>query len=323
MPYLRRYGQVDVFLSGANSQLKAELPVRYRSKGLTLFYNNGGGLNYVKIISGLQPARVWKEVRELPVEKYDVVLNDFECITSLACAHKKIPSVNIGHQASFQSPCTPRPKKTDAVGEFILKYFARATAYTGLHFEKYDDFIFTPVIKREILRARPEQGNHITVYLSAYGDETLVPWLMRLKPFRFQVFTKKVSSAVIHENITFLPVSNKAFTESMITSAGVITGAGFETPAEALQLQKKLMVVPIRGQYEQLCNAAALERMGVPVVEKINETVVTACKEWMESGVRSKVQYNDNAAQLISQVLDNYPYRGAALDIVYPGVVFN
>src|ERR1700759_3782544 len=84
LPHLRQYGQVDVFLSGANSQLKAALPVKYRSKGLTLFYNNDGGLNYAKIIGCLHPLRVWKEVRDLPVEKYDIVINDFECITSLA-----------------------------------------------------------------------------------------------------------------------------------------------------------------------------------------------------------------------------------------------
>jgi len=40
LPSLNLYGQTDVFLSGANSQLKADLPVRYRSKGLTLFYKD-------------------------------------------------------------------------------------------------------------------------------------------------------------------------------------------------------------------------------------------------------------------------------------------
>jgi hypothetical protein len=32
----------------------------------------------------------------------------------------------------------------------------------------------------------------------------------------------------------------------------------FETPAEALFLGKKLLVIPMTGQYEQECNAAAL-----------------------------------------------------------------
>ncbi len=205
LPSLRLYGQVDVFLSGANSQLKADLPVRYRSKGLTLFYNNGGGLNYPKIIRCLSPLRVWNELKELPVEKYDIVINDFECITSLACAYKKVPSVNFGHQASFQSALTPRPAKKELVGESILKYFARATSYMGLHFERYDDFIFTPVIKSEILKAKPVVKNHITVYLSAYSDETVLQHFIKIKGFHFQVFSKQVAKPYTVGNITFIP----------------------------------------------------------------------------------------------------------------------
>ena len=144
LPHLRKYGQVDVFLSGANSQLQADMPVRYRSNGLSLFYNQGGGLDYWKIFRTLNPVRLWDEVKELPVEKYDVVINDFECITSLACAHKKIPSVNFGHQASFQSTLVPRPQKKEIMGEFILRHFAKATQYIGLHFKEYDEFIFEP-----------------------------------------------------------------------------------------------------------------------------------------------------------------------------------
>jgi len=323
LPYLRVYGQVDVFLSGANSQLRADLPVRYRSKGLTLFYNDGGGLDYPKIIRNLNPIRVWKEVKELPVEKYDVVVNDFECITSLACAWKKVPSVNFGHQASFQSALTPRPAKKDIVGESILKHFARASSYLGLHFEKYDDFIFTPVIKKEILRAKPATKNHIAVYLSSYSDEVLLKCFHRLPLFRFQVFSKQVKQPVINGNTTFIPVNNRLFTEIMIDSMGVITGAGFETPAEALQLQKKLMVIPIRGQYEQLCNAAALERLGVKLLQKIDESFAASFYEWIESSTQMPVVYNDVAPALVNNLLENYPYRDSAMDLLYPNFIFN
>jgi len=323
LPCLQVYGQVDVFLSGANSQLNADMPVRYRSRGLSLFYNNGGGLNYGKIIRSLHPLRVWNEVKELPVEKYDVVINDFECITSLACAYKKIPSVNFGHQASFQSARTPRPAKKDIVGECILTHFARATSYMGLHFEKYDDFIFTPVIKKEILQAKPVIKDHITVYLSAYSDEAILKYFSRLKGFHFQVFSKQVPKPVTSGNVTFMPVNNRLFTESMINSAGVITGAGFETPAEALHLQKKLMVIPIRGQYEQLCNAAALERLGIKVLDKLDTSFTAEFYNWIESGAQRIITYNDTAPALVSNLLENYPYKHISLDLLYPNLVFN
>jgi uncharacterized protein (TIGR00661 family) len=321
LPYLQAYGQVDVFLSGANSQLNADMPVRYRSNGLTLFYNNGGGLDYPKIIRSLNPLRVWNELKELPVEKYDVVINDFECITSLACAYKKIPSVNFGHQASFQSALTPRPAKKDLVGESILKYFARATKYIGLHFERYDDFIFTPVIKKEVLQAKPIVKNQITVYLSSYNDQTIYNYLKEIKGFHFEVFSKQVTGPVTMANTSFIPVNNKLFTESMINSTGVITGAGFETPAEALHLHKKLMAIPIRGQYEQLCNAAALEQLGVKVLPKIDASFTSSFYNWIETDSQKKIEYTDIAPRLVRGLIENYPYKGAALDSLYPEMI--
>ena len=134
LPYLQRFGKVDVFLSGANSQLQNELPVRFRSKGLSLFYNNNGGLQYKKLATQVQPLRLWKEIRDLPVEKYDVVINDFECITSLACGYKKVPSVNFGHQASFQSPLVPRPVKKDLYGRIPFEEFCKGKSVYRITF---------------------------------------------------------------------------------------------------------------------------------------------------------------------------------------------
>ena len=49
-PYLKKYGEVDYFLSGSNIQLNTHLPIKYRSKGLSLFYKNTGGLDYLKML---------------------------------------------------------------------------------------------------------------------------------------------------------------------------------------------------------------------------------------------------------------------------------
>ena len=92
MPYLTTYGEVDVFLSGSNSHLQPNLPVAYRSNGVSLFYGNTGGLDYRRIWSAFNCKRIWKEARDLPVEQYDIVLNDFESITALACRLKKVTS---------------------------------------------------------------------------------------------------------------------------------------------------------------------------------------------------------------------------------------
>jgi uncharacterized protein (TIGR00661 family) len=281
IPYLKNYGTVDLFLSGENSHLTLDAPIKYRSKGLSLFYTCNGTLDYWKLARGISPLRLKKEVKDLPVEKYDLILNDFECITALACAHKKIPSVNFGHQASFLSEKTPRPPQKNRIGEWVLKNYARATQYIGLHFESYDDFILSPVIKDEILKAEPINANHITVYLPGYCDHVLLKFLQPLKDFEFEVFSREVNQVVINGNIRFIPVEKKAFNQSLITCAGIITGAGFETPAEALYLKKKLIAIPIKGQYEQQCNAAALKKLGVKTLEKLDQDFSETFFTWI------------------------------------------
>ncbi|HEY2720328.1 MAG TPA: glycosyl transferase, partial [Chitinophagaceae bacterium] len=89
LPHLETYGTVDIFLSGANSSLTFDAPVKYRSNGLSLFYNCTGGLDYWKIMKGYHHFKIKKEIQDLPVEKYDLIINDFEYITSASCARKK------------------------------------------------------------------------------------------------------------------------------------------------------------------------------------------------------------------------------------------
>jgi len=303
LPYFQKYGTVDVFLSGSNNSLSLDLPVKYRSKGLSLFYHKNGGLDYIKMFRELSLPRIYHEAKKLPVEDYDIVINDFESITALACRLKKVPSVNFGHQASFQSAKTPRPAKKDYAGELVLKRYATATAYIGLHFAEYDAHIFNPIIKREILMAAPADKGYITVYLPHYADEVLVAHLHRLQHLLFQVFSKQVTETTTDKNITFIPVSNKAFNDSMINCSGIITGAGFETPAEALYLGKRLLCLPIKGQYEQLCNAAALKDFDVPVIKSIDENFAAVIENWIQQPPPGKLQLKHSAENIVAHVI--------------------
>jgi uncharacterized protein (TIGR00661 family) len=299
LPHLQEYGEVDIFLSGANSSLALDAPVRYRSKGLSLFYNCEGGLNYWQMIKELHPLQLRQEIRELPVEKYDLVLNDFEYITAAACARKKIASINFGHQASFHSAYTPRPENKSRTGEWIMKHYAIASAYVGLHFQSYDDFIFTPIIKREILEAEPTNKNHITVYLPSYCEPQLMEIFSSLAHFRFEIFSKDTTSERTEKNLVFVPVERTRFNESLIHCTGLITGGGFETPAEALHLGKKIITIPIRGHYEQLCNAEALEQMGVLRLKEIGIDFKDQFEKWINSRTRINVDYKHSITRLL------------------------
>jgi uncharacterized protein (TIGR00661 family) len=288
LPILQQYGDVDIFLSGNNSALKTSLPVAYRSRGISLRYDvKSGGIDVMKTIGGIRLRKLLNEARFLPVEKYDLVINDFECITSLACKFKGISSVHFGHQASFMSKKVPRPGMRNPLGEWVLSNYATGTRSIGLHFKQYDDNIFSPVIKPSILHATPVNEGHITVYLGHYADHLVVKQLQRLKNFKFHLFSKQVDAVVQEDNIKLLPLSQAMFDDSLIRSHGVITGAGFETPAEALYLGKQLMVLPMHGQYEQACNAAALKEFNVAVVDAIDDYFPAYFNKWIFDGGQS------------------------------------
>lgn len=308
LPHLKQYGEVDIFLSGDNSSLPLDAPVKYRSKGLSLYYNCRGGLDYWQIARSFRPAGLRKEIRELPVENYQLVINDFEYITAAACARKKVPSVNFGHQASFYSAHTPRPATKSYVGEWVLKQYAPATRYIGLHFQPYDDFIFPPIIKKAILEAEPDDQGYVTVYLPSLCEKPLLEILKPLADIRFEVFCHETKQPFRQDNILFLPVERNRFNHSLIHCNGIITGAGFETPAEALYLGKKLLCIPIKGQYEQQCNAAALRQMGVPCLEKMNGDFSKQVIHWLAAPPPPPVQYSGSTQQCLDYLFsDNKP----------------
>lgn len=307
LPFLQGYGEVDLFLSGGNSTLELEAPVKYRSMGLSLYYKCDGGLDYWKMMKAWSPLRLRKEIAELPVEKYDLVLNDFDYITAQACAKKGVPSVNFGHQASFLSEQTPRPENRNGIGEWVLKNYARADRYAGLHFETYDEFIFTPVIKKDILEARPTDGNYYTVYLPSYCEPQLKAVFGKLRDHDFEIFSRQTTQARQEGNIRFLPVSKQLFNQSLIHCTGIVTGGGFETPAEAIHLGKKILSIPIRGQYEQQCNAAALKKMDVLTLEKLDELFSAEFYNWVHCKKPVQKDYSRSVEDLLNFVFNKQP----------------
>lgn len=305
-PYLQKFGEVDFFLSGNNASLDIHLPIKFKSAGCSLHYSKCGGLNYWDIIRNVKPRQIYKDAAALPLKNYDVVINDFDSITSLACKMQKVHSVQFGHQASFISPSTPRPEKKNLMGEMILKHYAPSPKHIGLHFDKYDDFIFPPVIKDEIVNATPKNKDHITVYLPSFQQDCLENAFNKLPNLKFHWFLNGIQTKHTIRNITYFPVNQKAFNKSLINCEGIITGGGFETPAEALYLEKKILSIPIRKHYEQECNAAALKKLGVPVLYDVDDDFHLIIENWLDSPIQYPKMKANNIPETLRYLFDTY-----------------
>lgn len=303
IPILREYGALDIFVSGAQADIKLSYPVKYKSKGLSFFFGKSGGIDFLKTFKQNSSKEVYKEMKRFPVDKYDLVINDFEPITAWACRKREIPCVGLSHQSALLSDKVPSPKKIDPVGEWVLHHYAPVDKYVSFHFERYDKNIFTPVIRSAVREAKVETKDHYTVYLPSYDDQKLVPLLSKISNIRWHIFSKHARKAYHVGKLSVYPVNKDEFAESLTSCKGVLCGAGFETPAEALYLGKKLMVVPMKSQLEQHYNAASLKQMGVPVLKKMKKKNIEKIVEWIESPSIVSVNYQNVTAEAVARAI--------------------
>lgn len=281
VPLLAEQADVDVIISGYNCKMNLDDVTVTRKRGISLAYDSNGGVSYLQTALSLKPIRFLRDVQTLNLDCYDLVISDYEPVTSWAAAAAKRDCIGLSHQAAFLSENSPRPEKRSAFAEGLLSHFAPCTQPVGFHFLRYDDFIEPPIIRREILELNPVSGGHITVYLPAFDHETLRTIFSEFTEVEWQIFSPLCDKAYIRGNVTVNPVGNAPFLRSIEGALGVLTSAGFETCAETMYLGKKLMVMPIRNQYEQLCNAAALQKIGIPVAHRPGSEFKKMIKQWL------------------------------------------
>jgi uncharacterized protein (TIGR00661 family) len=306
IPLLGKKGNVDILVSGIQADVELPYDVTYKFKGLSFIFGKKGGVDILETYKKSNLRRLFKEMNSLPVEKYDLVINDFEPVSAWACYTKNKPCIALSHQAAVLNKNAPQPRHADLFGKSIMKHYAPSTMQYGFHFNSYDKNIFTPVIRKEVRELVATNKGHYTVYLPAYDDERIVKVLSEIKEIQWQVFSKHNKKVISTKNVFIQPINNTAFINSMVNAAGVLCGAGFETPAEALYLKKKLMVIPMKAQFEQHCNAAALEKMGVPVLKSLKKKHLEKIKAWIESGVKISVDYPDVTENIIDLIIEKH-----------------
>lgn len=302
IPYLKQHGEVDILVSGTQSDVQLPYELKYKLHGLSFTFGKNGGIDIWDSFKTLNTPKIFSDIRNLPVEKYDIVINDFEPISAWACKFKKKPCIALSHQASFLSQKTPRPSKKNAFAEAIFRNYAPATPGIGFHFEAYDDFIHTPVIRSQIRNLEPSNKGHVTVYLPAYDDAYLVKYFEKVKDVQWEVFSKHSKEAYTQGHIKVSPINNEEYNRSLASCIGLITGGGFEAPTEAIFLNKKVMVIPMIGQYEQHCNALGAKKAGCTVVTEVNGNFLNQLNSWLEYGKAIHIDYPNETEKLIADI---------------------
>ncbi|TAF46616.1 MAG: glycosyl transferase [Sphingobacteriales bacterium] len=307
IPYLQQHGEVDILISGTQADVVLSHPIKYKFHGFSFVFGKNGGVNHWQTFKIINLRQFWKDMHSIPIHDYNLIVNDFEPLTAWACKLKKVKSVSLSHQASFVSNKTPRPPKGGPkYAEWILNYYAPTSHHIGFHFKPYDSFIHTPVIRSQIRELQTQNLGHYTVYLPAVDDKKLVKHLLALPNTQWQVFSKHQKTPYTYANVKVSAIANEAFNTSLATCEGLLTGGGFEGPAEALYLGKKLLMVPMSNQYEQECNAEAARLLGVKVIKKIDATFAQQLKIWINESYKIDINFSNETETIVANMVRKY-----------------
>jgi uncharacterized protein (TIGR00661 family) len=305
VPALQKIADVDVLVSGNQSQVPTRFSIDYQRKGLTFYTSKNGGINIGKTISNFRLTNFIKEIRDFPAKKYDLIISDFEPISAWSATLKNVPCIELSHQAAVCHPSSPKHDRSDLIGNYVLEHYCPAKTKYGFHFQSYDKSIFEPVIRKSIRECHPKNENYFLVYLPAYHDDTIFK-VLSCFDVKWQVYSKYTKQSYTRHNIEFQPIDNTNFLRSFQNCEGVLCGAGFELPAEALYLGKKLLVIPMKGQFEQQCNAASLKEFGITVLPELNLIHHRAIQNWVAITKPLQFNYSSNLDTVTEKIIIDF-----------------
>jgi uncharacterized protein (TIGR00661 family) len=188
------------------------------------------------------------------------------------------PVFSISHHFFFSHPSFKWPEKRKVERKMLIFHSWLASLGArkklALSFTPEDNMpekkliIVPPLLRKEILNAMPVAGNHIHIYCLQSGFlNSIVNIAKQMHQREFRVFLHEVTNEIdLPANIQVSIISGDKFRESIISSNIVVSTAGFETLAEAIYLNKPLVVIPSKGHFEQYCNAVDVSRAGAGTV---------------------------------------------------------
>ncbi len=304
IPNFQKYADVDILISGRSQDKGVSLPfnVQYWFHGITMILDNEGGIDFTETFKKNKLKRFFDEIRSLPIEEYDFVISDFEPVASWAAHMQNIPCYCIGNQHALLDAATPIINRGDMISKFFINKYAPCNKSFPIHFKRYSSNIEYPIIRQSIRKLEPSNNKHYTVYLPSFSDDALISIFSQIKEIQWQIFSPNVTNRRTISNLSIIPLDQELFSFSLASCEGVVTNAGFGTTSEAIYFGKKLCVVPIKKQFEQLCNAKALTELGAHCIKHLNINSVDSIYEWIHQGQPVHISYPNNAEIIVNKI---------------------
>jgi len=260
----------------AYNYLKSKFDNVYEIGGFNTVYINNKVNNLKTLANALKrnPTNIkvgyetlYRKAREL---RPDVIVTDFEIYATTVSKLLNIPLISLDNihmitQTKINYPANKRIEMLKAKG-VIKTYVVKPKVHILTSFfyppvrAKKNAVIYPPVIREDILKLKPSEGDHVIVYQTSKESVKLVRKLKSLKNQKFIVYGFNVNKT--DGNLTFKEFNEDEFYEDLASAKAVICNGGFTFISEAISLKKPIYSVPAIGNFEQTLNGYYVQRLG-------------------------------------------------------------
>ncbi|MEM6989788.1 MAG: glycosyltransferase family protein [Myxococcota bacterium] len=261
------------------------------------------------------------------IEKFEpeAVISDFESWTYYFGRAHRLPTFSIDNMQIIHRCSLPDEVIGDYRAEFeIAKAFIRGKLPRADHYfittffrpptRKDDTTLVPPILRSDVLQAKPEDGEHLLVYQTAEGNQELVSALAASGlECRIYGMRRDIDSEQVEGALRYRPFSEAGFIDDLRTARGVVTGGGFTLMSECVYLHKPTLSIPIEQHFEQILNGQYLQHEGYGCfAPTANAAAVGAFLEAIPECAAKLAGVTQDGNTALFAVLDEHLDRAAA-----------
>ncbi len=248
--------------------------------------------------------------------KPDCVISDFEPMSSYFANHYNIPLITIDNQHRLRYmryECPPQFLADKEITKNLIRAIVPrpdvslvSTFYFG-ELKNERTFLFSPILREEVLSLKSSCEGHILVYLTS-GFDTFLDAIAAFSRETFIVYGYNRDETV--GNITYKSFSNEGFLHDFASSKAVMATAGFTLLTESLFLRKPYFAMPMKGQFEQEINGLFLEKLQYgkncrSVTEEVLASFLYHIPDYRSNLESYKVEDNSAITGKLDELLEN------------------
>lgn len=201
----------------------------------------------------------------------DLVVTDFEPFTGWWAWRHRVPFISLDNE-HILTVCRLQHRWRHIVSRASATAVTRcvgirAATYVVPNFFKAPlntdrAILAPPIIRPAVTKLTASDAGHVIVYWTTGTEESRLRAVLTKFPrqlFYVYGFDKKATVG----NCVLKRASTEGFLEDLASARGVVASAGLSLISECMHLRKKMLILPLPGQYEQTINAHYIDQLGL------------------------------------------------------------